>query len=1212
VGKLASTVPVIAARALEQFLEEIVTKTLFITTSRSAKTLTPEHIRDMIFSDHRLAFLHELANKTCNVKTTHRSISTSSPISTPTAMSSINQQQKNLQQEQHFTFSPLPMTPNLFIPIDLSKISSPPQQPLISTQLSRSYSDPAYLMPITSDQQKQLEQQQNLNPLHTYYIFVEHHFLKKMSDSVSSSANDVLSGDTKIQWYDFRPNKKLLNPKFDGYRLSLDPLAQYVLKFDNDIQVQSEIDLNDELYIYNCIKAYKSLNHLYYDQWTSNENNDKLYFIDKNCSIFYINVTDDLSHLQQPTCVYQIPSTNKTSNGSMIFVSEKIVLINDGAQKLFIVNNENKKWTLIHQEDLLQDDETFSTRLLHSVIFEQYLHVLIGYVDNKTQYTSDNTKIKTNQCKLIWLTYSLTQIKCVRTRKLEGKKWLDYAAIEMNGEALYIAADCAYQFIYDSMIEVKKPVIPSTLHRIESKYKYRWSETSETISISVDNIPTEGEQKLNVKFDVDCMQCKIGDEVLFDGHLFDSVEIEKSSYRIEDDKLQIMLQKKTPNSIWNDVLKDGEAIEGEMGFVDENSTTTTKLDGQEVEENNKNPQQPFNIQQLEECDQYTNEDDAYLQRLCGNTHRVTHQATLINQILFTTRLTKSELPAICLRHDVDGLIWQLHCVKDENSAPWTHEATFSAFGYVQASKQQRKFISCPLDFSYVVICDMKTHLYLYKQNSTDNLPGTSLRNRKTGQVISTIAKQYMISLENHDEILGNIMDAFFQNPTSTSPNNSSLSFENVSKILAKEPFAMCTQAALLAIRECPFNRSELSQLANRFVFCHTQTTTNPPPPPPPSTTPQVPILPPPPQLIWIKSLNNVQELHCLDLIRQFLENERDVVTCKRLFEILYVDILLDQRNPLFMLYFNSFLKFLSLLISFESKQTLTMIAQWFLTFNPLPSSPSTSNTTSSISPTPPSTSDLLSKIVEHLIHDHVSLATTNSIKNLCSISPLFTLCFISQTCLLLDKDLIGTHLDTQTVQILIELLTYWLTNYTNLLLATLQQCYSQEQSVTAQRSTVLAKSNQLYFNFLPPMIRLNVLFPIRSVEIFLSNQNNTTGINTLRTNMDYLHTSILSFLFSIVNDQQQQHQYVRYLLPPNYFEQLSLNIYDIIGKEGPDKTSVDDCIQRYLQILAIAKTHPSTLTQIKIRELGKQIPLLTRHKLFGVLQRKEQQESKKK
>jgi hypothetical protein len=52
------------------------------------------------------------------------------------------------------------------------------------------------------------------------------------------------------------------------------------------------------------------------------------------------------------------------------------------------------------------------------------------------------------------------------------------------------------------------------------------------------------------------------------------------------------------------------------------------------------------------------------------------------------------VPAICLRHDVDGCVWQLESPQENGHWPCTHIGTFPAFGYVQASKQQKKFCTC--------------------------------------------------------------------------------------------------------------------------------------------------------------------------------------------------------------------------------------------------------------------------------------------------------------------------------------------------------------------------------------------------------------------------------------------------------------------------------------------------------------------------------------
>lgn len=127
-----------------------------------------------------------------------------------------------------------------------------------------------------------------------------------------------------------------------------------------------------------------------------------------------------------------------------------------------------------------------------------------------------------------------------------------------------------------------------------------------------------------------------------------------------------------------------------------------------------------------------------------------------HQWLFTRQIKPENLPAICLRHDVDGILWQPKNVFHEDELEHfkvEHVATFSALGYVQASKQDKKFTFCSPNFTFSVISDCTRHVYLYCQ--PENLHSNcELRNRKTGESVAHIAKQYVISLEDCDKILG--------------------------------------------------------------------------------------------------------------------------------------------------------------------------------------------------------------------------------------------------------------------------------------------------------------------------------------------------------------------------------------------------------------------------------------------------------------------------
>lgn len=245
------------------------------------------------------------------------------------------------------------------------------------------------------------------------------------------------------EWREFRPQSKLLDSNFDGYRLSLEPLAQYTLKFDENIHTQKDFELNNNLYSYNGIKGFKSLNQLYINSW---KNPSDLYFFDQMHSIQQINLSsnESLSHLQQPICVYQLPKSSL--NGSMFFITDSLVFVCDGRSKLLILNTNNPKWKLLYEQDF---DEflTSPVRLLHAISHEGSLHAIIGSIQT--------------DCQLLWLTFSIdssNEIKFTRRRILNGKKWPDFVAIESNGQGVYIAAEGLYKFTFDSLVEVSNKI----------------------------------------------------------------------------------------------------------------------------------------------------------------------------------------------------------------------------------------------------------------------------------------------------------------------------------------------------------------------------------------------------------------------------------------------------------------------------------------------------------------------------------------------------------------------------------------------------------------------------------------------------------------------------------------------------------------------------------------------------------------------------------
>ncbi|KAH9423222.1 DR1-associated protein 1 (negative cofactor 2 alpha), partial [Dermatophagoides pteronyssinus] len=101
VGKVAQAVPVIIAKALESFAEQLLTISSDVTRNRNARTLTPNHIKTAILNKNEFHFLRELTQSipdVNNLTDEEPNASISTPSVTASSSSSAN---PVLAQQQH-------------------------------------------------------------------------------------------------------------------------------------------------------------------------------------------------------------------------------------------------------------------------------------------------------------------------------------------------------------------------------------------------------------------------------------------------------------------------------------------------------------------------------------------------------------------------------------------------------------------------------------------------------------------------------------------------------------------------------------------------------------------------------------------------------------------------------------------------------------------------------------------------------------------------------------------------------------------------------------------------------------------------------------------------------------------------------------------------------------------------------------------------------
>ena len=108
-------------------------------------------------------------------------------------------------------------------------------------------------------------------------------------------------------------------------------------------------------------------------------------------------------------------------------------------------------------------------------------------------------------------------------------------------------------------------------------------------------------------------------------------------------------------------------------------------------------------------------------------------------------------PMFCVRHDIDALLWQPVLTSSTEKFPCQHISIFNALGYVQASKRDKKFISCSNNLTFAAICGCSRNVYIYLQpeeKATVALQYVHTMGRENGDILglqATLRQQVYFS-----------------------------------------------------------------------------------------------------------------------------------------------------------------------------------------------------------------------------------------------------------------------------------------------------------------------------------------------------------------------------------------------------------------------------------------------------------------------------------
>lgn len=284
-----------------------------------------------------------------------------------------------------------------------------------------------------------------------------------------------------------RPRHDLVDPNFDGYKLSLDPIPILKLELASSPR---RVFTDEDQYSFLHAKLFSLHNHLFRDPWLSYSS----YFIDENWTIQNIRYDDTAGQIQPVRAVFRIgkpPTSAGDYNPSLVFVSEKYCLFSDGCGGLKIIETgdryRSEEWKGVFSEVILNDSARFVIQDARLEIRNgiRQIHCLLVSVQKAEGDSGFESVIH-------WFfiekdanenTWKKTQVK-----QLKGKSLPDYCVLEPKSDGILLSSDHAFKFVTDNENLVLGSDETGTNKSddekaLENGFKFTWKQTDEDVVI---------------------------------------------------------------------------------------------------------------------------------------------------------------------------------------------------------------------------------------------------------------------------------------------------------------------------------------------------------------------------------------------------------------------------------------------------------------------------------------------------------------------------------------------------------------------------------------------------------------------------------------------------------------------------------------------------------------------------------------------------------
>ncbi|XP_015110562.1 nudC domain-containing protein 1 [Diachasma alloeum] len=492
---------------------------------------------------------------------------------------------------------------------------------------------------------------------------------------------------------DLRPKKELLNVKFEKYQFSTQivPVTEEI-KLSKKVTHLEPSPGQDSLLE---ARLFAFHNHLFQSPY-----DDSCWFFDEDENLWCLESPNTLHH------VHSLPkSPTKSYNSTIAFASQWFIALSNGGGALHILMKNQDQQKVIP----IEADSGVLLAARHVLNDNALVLVMVSTIEENSKKRSKiillNYSVKSQE------NFSENSIELSRRQELMVNGAVDYVHIESSGDFIDVLSGDSVKFTVDSMTPIDDA---SSSDKSELKIpKYYWSQDADSLTVWLKIPERHKDARADVKVTATSLAVTVEDSVLMQGECQFRIDEGTATWSRDKDTFRMEVTKQEGGQMWSELIRGdtgGEHLPNE-GLAAEIHSRLSHLCTDQPEGATAQPAIGFNAEQLEECD--LEGDQSYLQRIDLQEHLTTHLAILgtNNRLLFT------QTHRLCIRQDHDGCVWSL--LEAPNDWNVQHESTFPGFGYVEASKSNKKFCISPQNGDYVAIVEHNRHAFIYEKPGLD-------------------------------------------------------------------------------------------------------------------------------------------------------------------------------------------------------------------------------------------------------------------------------------------------------------------------------------------------------------------------------------------------------------------------------------------------------------------------------------------------------------